>query len=77
MPQRNPKNGIYKLKRVPEVSKDKGLGHSKIREACPISRCFSGSGASPTLNKCKSNLIATTTLVLSFLGTGSLLFSPL
>ena len=41
MPQRNPKNGIYKLKPVPKLQ-DKGLGHFKIREArssagaCPV-----------------------------------------
>ena len=41
------------VKASTKVSKDKGLGHFKIRGACLISRCLSGSGASSTVNKCK------------------------
>ena len=46
------------VKASTEVSKDKGLGHFKITEASLISRCLSGSGASSTVNKCKSDFIA-------------------
>ena len=42
MPQRNPKNGIYKLKRVPEAPRIKGLDILRLEKlassagACPV-----------------------------------------